>query len=92
MAAWTWAIDAAASGVSSNHANSSLERAAEVDLDDRADVGERLGRHLVAQQLELGDQLVGEQALAAGDDLAELDVGRAEPLERGAQPPGDAGA
>ena len=69
-----------------------LERAAEVDLDDRAHVGERLGRHLVAQELELGDQLVGEQALATGDDLAELHVARAEPLERRAQPPGDAGA
>ena len=59
-----------------------LERAAEVDLDDGAHVGERLGRHLVAEQLELGDQLVGEQALAAGDDLAELHVARAEALER----------
>ena len=69
-----------------------LERAAEVDLDHRAHVGEGLGRHLVAQELELGDQLVGEQALATGDDLAELHVARAQPLERGAQPPGDAGA
>ena len=58
-----------------------LERAAEVDLDDGPHVGERLGRHLVAQELELGDQLVGEEALAPGDDLAELHVARAEPLE-----------
>ena len=55
-----------------------LERAAEVDLDDGPDVLERLGRHLVAQLLELGDQLVGEEALAARDDLAELHVARAE--------------
>ena len=41
-----------------------VERAAEVDLDHGPDVGERLGRHLVAQQLELADQLVGEEALA----------------------------
>ena len=59
-----------------------LERTAEVDLDHRAHVGEGLGRHLVAQELELGDQLVGEQALATGDDLAELHVARAQPLER----------
>ena len=44
------------------------------------------------QELELGDELVGEEALAAGDDLAELHVGRAEPLERPPQAPGDAGA
>ena len=43
---------------------------------------ERLGRDLVAQQLELGDELFGEEPLAARDDLAELDVGGAEPLER----------
>ena len=42
-----------------------LEGAAEVDLDHRPDVGEGLRRHLVAEQLELGDQLVGEEALAA---------------------------
>ena len=73
-------------------ANTVVERAAEVDLDDGADVVERLGRHPVAQQLELGDQLVGEQPLAARDDLAELHVGRAEVLERLAQPAGDPGA
>ena len=38
-----------------------LERAAEVDLDDGPHVVERLRRHLVAQELELRDQLVGEQ-------------------------------
>ena len=69
-----------------------LEGAAEVDLDHGPHVGERLGRHLVAEELELGDQLVGEEALAARDDLAELDVARAEALERHAQPAGDAGA
>ena len=55
-----------------------VERAAELELDHAAHVVERLGRHPVAQQLELGDQLLGEQAFAARDDLAELDVGRAE--------------
>jgi hypothetical protein len=43
----------------------------------RTDV-ERLGGHLVAAELELADELGGEQALAARDDLAELDVGGPE--------------
>ena len=42
-----------------------VERAAELELDDAAHVVERLGRHPVAQQLELGDELLGEEALAA---------------------------
>ena len=41
-----------------------------------------LGRHLVAALLELADQLLGEHALADGDDLAELDVGRARGARR----------
>ena len=68
-----------------------LDPAAEVGLDHRADGVERLGRHLVAAQLELADQLLGEQALAAGDDLAELDVRRTEVLGGVAQPAGDVG-
>ena len=58
-----------------------VERAAEVALDAFADVGERLGRDPVAQQLELGDELGREDPLARGEDLAELDVGRPESLE-----------
>ena len=65
VAACTWAIDAAASGVRSNDCEHVVERAAEVELDDPPHVVERLGRHLVAQQLELGDQLLGEQPFAA---------------------------
>ena len=63
-----------------------VERAAEVELHDPAHDVERLGRHAVAQQLELGDQLLGEEAFAARDDLAELDVGRAERREGVAEP------
>ena len=37
------------------------QRGPEVDLDDGAHIGERLRRHLVAQELELVDQLVGKQ-------------------------------
>ena len=72
-------------------AKTRLERAAEVLLDDPAHVGERLGRHPVAAALELVDQLVGEDALAGGDDLAELDVGRAEGLGRDAEAERQAG-
>ena len=63
-----------------------VERAAELHLDDPPDRVERLGRHAVAQQLELGDELGREQPLAARDDLAELDVGRSELPEGDAQP------
>ena len=63
-----------------------VEGAAELELDDAAHVVERLGRHAVAEQLELGDELFGEQALAARDDLAELDVGGPEVPEREPQP------
>ena len=68
-----------------------LERPAQLlgehPLDDRP----RLGRDLVAAPLELGDQLGREDAVARGDDLAQLDVGRAEPLGRHPQPARDAG-
>ncbi len=59
---------------------------AEVLLDDLLDDGERLRRHLIAAALELLDQLVGKDALARRDDLPELDVRRAEPLEGETQP------
>ena len=89
VAACTWAIDAAARGVRSMSANTASEGPAELRLDDGADLVPRLGRDLVAALLELGDQLLGEQALAARDDLAELDVGRPELLGGDAQAPRD---
>ena len=67
-----------------------FERAPEVVLEDLAHHPERLGRHPVAAELELVDQLGGEDALARADDLAELDVGGPEPLGGPAQAPGDA--
>ena len=85
-AAWTWAIDAAASGVSVERLEDVLERPSEVGLDGAAHVVERLGRHLVAAALELLDQLGREEALAGGDDLAELDERRPERLGGQAQP------
>ena len=89
-AACTCAIDAAAIGDAVEALEHVVERAAEVELHDPAHDVERLGRHAVAEQLELGDELGREEPLAAGDDLAELDVGGAERAERVAQPPGQA--
>ena len=68
-----------------------LEPGAEILLDRDADDVERLGLHLVAALLELGDELGGEQPVAGGDDLAELDVGGPERLGGDAQPVGDLG-
>ena len=68
------------------------QRSAQVLLDRATHGGERLGRHPVPQQLELPHQLLGEDALARRDDLAQLDVGRAQPLEGRTQPPRQAGA
>ena len=64
-----------------------LERHAEVFLDHLADRIERFGGHLVAALLELLDELRREQPFAAGDDLAKLDVRRAEPFGGAAQSP-----
>ena len=56
-------------------------------LDDRP----RLGGHLVAAPLELGHQLGREDAVTRRDDLAQLDVGGAQPLGRHPQPPRNPG-
>jgi hypothetical protein len=58
-----------------------LERLTQVFLDDGAHRRERLGGRVRAGP-ELVHDLVGEETAAGRDDLAELDVGRAEPLER----------
>ena len=63
-----------------------LQRPAELGLDRSADHIERLGGDLVAAALELLDELGGEQALAGGDDLAELDERRPEGLSGQPQP------
>ena len=68
-----------------------VDAGAEVALDHLADHVERLGGHLIATQLEFVDQLGGEQPFPAGDDLAELDVGRAEAFGGASQPLGDVG-
>ena len=62
-----------------------LERAPQLALDGGAHGVERFGGHLVATLLELVDEFLGEEALTRGDDLGQLDVGRAEMLDGDAQ-------
>ena len=57
-----------------------FERRSEVGLDDSTNEVKRLSRHLVPAGDKFLHQLGGEDALAAGDDLAQLDVGRTECL------------
>ena len=69
-----------------------LERPTEVVFDDGAHGGEGLRRDAVAQLAELGNELLGEDALARAEDLAELDVGRTQRAERLLQPSRQPGA
>ena len=62
-----------------------VERAPEVLLDDPPHRAEGLCRHMVAQQPELGHELLGKEALSRREDLAQLDVRRAKALEGSAQ-------
>ena len=78
VAACTCAIEAAASGTRSNSREHVFERAAQILLRPPPHPVEALRRHSVATELELAHELFGEQPFAGGDDLAELDVGRAE--------------
>ena len=84
-AACTCAIEAAASGVSSNSANTSLDRAAVGALGDRARLGAGKRRHVVLQLRELVGDVGGQQVAARGQRLAELDEDRPQFLEREAQ-------
>src|SRR5207302_10735211 len=47
-------------------------------FDHAADDVERLWRHLIAALAEFDDERLGEDALARGDDLSELDVRRTQ--------------
>ncbi len=57
----------------------------------RRTVAKGSGGDPVAKQPEFLDQLLGKDPLAGRDDLSELDVGRAQPLECGSQPSGQPG-
>ena len=77
-------------GLGANSVNSSSSVHPRSASTTRRHGGERLGGDPVAQQLELTDELRGEDPLARREDLAELDVGGAEPLEGEPQPVGEA--
>ena len=62
-----------------------LDRPLEVLLDEADDAGERHHREPVEQVLELVGDVAGEQVLPQAQDLAQLDVGGAEPLEAAPQ-------
>ena len=88
-AACTCAIDAAAIGVRSNDANtSSSERPSSSSTTRRTSSNGSAGTRS-RSSLNSATSSSGKRPFAAGDDLAELDVGRAEPPERDAQPAGD---
>ena len=91
VAACTWAMEAAASGVCSTEAKTVESGPPSSSVRTRSTTGHGSGGDLVAAPLELGDQLGREDAVARGDDLAQLDVGRAELLGRHPQPARDAG-
>ncbi len=82
VAAWTCAIDADASGTSSNDANSSPADAPSSVASSVVHLPRRDRGDAVEAGPELGGQHVGEQARARRDQLPQLHVGRAELLER----------
>ena len=84
-------MEAAAIGTSSKRGERRRQRAAELGLYGRPHDVEGFGRHLVAAFLHLVDQLRREDPLTGTDDLAELDVGRAELLGRDPDAPRDPG-
>ena len=80
-ARWTWAIEAAATG-SPKLSNSEFDLRAERGLDD-ADRGlPAHRRHAVLQALEFEGDLGPDDVGPGREELAELDVGRAEPVDR----------
>ena len=85
-AAWTWAMDADASGSRDELAEDLLDRAPERVAHDRGRrlAGER--RHPILEAGELVGDVFGQQVAAGREDLAELDEDRAEILQRAAQP------
>ena len=66
-----------------------VERTTQLGFHDRAHIGKRLRGDLIAELLELADELLREQAVATRNDLAQLDVGGSETFEAPAQPGGD---
>ena len=68
-----WPRDAAATGISSTRGEHPLQRPAQLGLGESPDGGERHGRHLVLQPLQLGRDLRREHVQPGGHELANLD-------------------
>jgi hypothetical protein len=64
-----------------------VEWSAQVGFDDPPDQLEGFGRYPVAQEAELVNKLLGEEALTRRDDLSELDIRRSKMFEGAAQSP-----
>ena len=85
VAACTWAIEAAASGVSSNCANTSLKRPTVGAFETRAGHGAGEWRHPVLQFREFIGDIRRQQVAARRDRLAELHENRPQLDQRQAQ-------
>ncbi len=87
-AACTCAIDAAAIGVRSNEANTSSSDRPSSSSTTRRTSSNGSGGTRSRSSLNSATSSSGNRPFAAGDDLAELDVGRSEVPEGDAQPAG----
>ena len=82
-ARWTWAIEAAPTGVSSNWLNRLSSGASSACLHCLADQRKGRGRERVLEREEVVRSLFTHEVGPGGEGLTELDRGRAELLERG---------
>jgi len=78
-ARWIWAIDAVAIGSGSDPGE---DAGPQLGLDHGLELGELDRGHLVGELVELLDVDVGEQVRPGGEDLAKLQIGHPELLER----------
>ena len=62
------------------------DRPAERAFDGRDGIGHRKGFHAVLQQRQIERDVVADHVGAGGEELAELDIGRAEPGDRRGKP------
>ena len=92
VAAWTWAMDAAANGVRSNAANSSSTPAPSSALITSSISDHGTGSHIVLEPTQFLDELIGQQVTAGGEHLPEFDEGDAAVLESKANRAGQTGA
>ena len=62
------------------------DRPAERTFDGRDGIGHRKGFHAVLQQRQIERDVVADHVGTGGEELAELDIGRAEPCDRRRKP------